>query len=162
MVSCLLRYRLKCSQCSPLWKWAWTLENARSLGLLPFPARAMEMTSIGLVKMRKAAISNVQHFHPYGGRPSRDIAGRPGAKRCRAVGTGTAVLESRAWNRDEATPSYFRSGGSVAQRNCFEQLGIGSKNGRHFENTPRRQPGEHVDPRGSNPVDGNSDDGGLQ
>src|SRR5262249_32230839 len=57
---------MKCSRCSPLWKWPWTFENGRSPGVLPFPARAVEMTSIGLVKMRKAAISNVPHFHPTG------------------------------------------------------------------------------------------------
>jgi len=35
------------------------------------------MTSSSLVKMRKAAISNVQHFRPCGGTAPLDIAGRP-------------------------------------------------------------------------------------
>ena len=37
----------------------------------------LEMTSSSLVKMRKAAISNVQHFRPCGGTAPLDIAGRP-------------------------------------------------------------------------------------
>jgi hypothetical protein len=51
-------------------------ENGRSPGLLPFPTRALEITSGSLVKMRRAAIPNVQHFHLYRGRPALKVAGR--------------------------------------------------------------------------------------
>jgi len=36
------------------------------------------MTSSNLVKIRKATITNVQHFHPLRGTPPLDIGGRPG------------------------------------------------------------------------------------
>src|ERR1700730_43739 len=65
----------------------------------------------------------------------------------------------RAMKRHSHT---FAAVGAIADCCVRPRSGIRSKIGRHTENTPWRQPGEHVDPRGGDPIDGNPDDGGLQ
>ena len=47
-------------------------------------------------------------------------------------------------------------------RDCCRAAGACAKAGRHPARCPSRQPGQHVDPRGSDDLDGRADDGGVQ
>jgi hypothetical protein len=57
-------------------KIALDIENGGYPGLFAFSACSLEMISSSPMEMKKCAISNVQLVHPYGERPSMDVAGR--------------------------------------------------------------------------------------
>ena len=61
-------------------KWPWTSGNGGFLGLLPFPAARLEMTSSSLLEIRVSAISTCPPFPPpTGDRPTLNVVGQPKA-----------------------------------------------------------------------------------
>src|SRR5712671_5280851 len=63
---------------------------------------------------------------------------------------------------NEAGSARPRGSGSAVACVVHRTDGISPKAGRHSENSPFRQPGEHVDPRGSDGRNPEADDGGVQ